>query len=163
MRRSRQQISEDQAWKILEKGTWGVLALNGADGYPYALPINYALDERTLWFHCACSGHKLEAIRNCSKASFCVVTKDQVVPEEYTTWFESVIVFGTIAQAESDDEKMKGIQVLAQKFNPADEADHQKMLIRKEWDRLCVLKLDIEQISGKQAIELVRQNEPSVH
>ena len=51
MRRARQQLSEQESVEILERGTSGVLALLGEDGYPYAVPISYALDGRRLFFH----------------------------------------------------------------------------------------------------------------
>ena len=40
MRRKKQILSEEEAIRILNKGTSGVLALSGDDGYPYALPIS---------------------------------------------------------------------------------------------------------------------------
>ena len=81
---------------VLSRGSHGVLALAGDEGYPYAVPISYVYEGGKLYFHCAKSGHKLDAIARCPKASFCVVDQDQVVPQEYTTYFRSVIAFGTI-------------------------------------------------------------------
>ena len=43
MRRFRQQLPDEEAIKILENGKTGVLAVNGDDGYPYTVPINYLL------------------------------------------------------------------------------------------------------------------------
>lgn len=40
MRRSRQQLENDETIKILRSGTSGVLGLTGDDGYPYTVPIN---------------------------------------------------------------------------------------------------------------------------
>ena len=70
---------------VLFRGTSGVLALAGDEGYPYALPISYVYDGERVYFHCAKSGHKLDALRRCPKASFCVVDQDQVVPQAYTS------------------------------------------------------------------------------
>ena len=93
MRRKRQLLPQEQALEILENGTSGVLALSGDGGYPYAVPLSYVYQEGTLFFHCAKAGHKLDALRRCSKASFCVIDQDQVVPPEYTTYFRSGPVF----------------------------------------------------------------------
>ncbi len=41
MRRIKQALSKEESIQILEKGTSGVLALSGDDGYPYAVPISY--------------------------------------------------------------------------------------------------------------------------
>ena len=82
MRRKRQMLSEDDCKIILREGTSGVLALSGDDGYPYAVPLSYVYDGEKIFFHCAKSGHKLDAIRRNPKASFCVIGQHIVVPEE---------------------------------------------------------------------------------
>ena len=63
MRRALQQLSDDECRRILEKATSGVLALSGDDGYPYAVPISFALDGDRIIFHSAVTGHKIDAIR----------------------------------------------------------------------------------------------------
>ena len=94
MRRKRQLLSEEDSIDILTKATAGTLALLGDNDYPYAVPISYVYQERKLYFHSALAGHKVDAIRKCDKASFCVIDKDEVHPEKYTTYFRSVIAFG---------------------------------------------------------------------
>ena len=78
MRRSRQALSWQETEEILRRGTSGVLALAGAEGYPYAVPLSYVYTQGILYFHCAKVGHKLESIRRCEKASFCVVDRDEI-------------------------------------------------------------------------------------
>lgn len=87
MRRSRQQLSEQETIKILENATSGVLALFDADDYTYALPISYVYHGNEIYFHSASSGHKIEAIKHHQKVSFCVVAQDKIVPEKFTTFF----------------------------------------------------------------------------
>ena len=96
MRRKRQMLGKEECEEILNRGTSGVLALLGDDAYPYAVPISYVYEDGKLYFHSARSGHKLDAVREYPKASFCVIDQDQIVPEEYTTYFRSVIAFGSI-------------------------------------------------------------------
>ena len=72
MRRKRQQLSDEESYAILQKATSGTLALLGDGGYPYAVPISYVFSEGKLYFHSALSGHKVDAIRSCDRASFCV-------------------------------------------------------------------------------------------
>ena len=110
LRRKRQALSETDCSDILKRGTSGVLALMGDGGYPYAVPMSYVYDGEKLYFHCAKSGHKLDAIAGNPKASFCVVDRDQVVPEEYTTYFRSVIVFGTMRIIEEEQEKRTAVE-----------------------------------------------------
>lgn len=96
LRRIGQELSLEESIDILIKGTSGVLALLGDNDYPYAVPISYAYDNSKLYFHGAKSGHKIDAIKKHDKASFCVIAQDKIRPEEYTTYFRSVIVFGKI-------------------------------------------------------------------
>jgi hypothetical protein len=65
-------MSGDASAAVLERGTSGVLALAGDDGYPYAVPLSYVYCGGKLFFHSAVQGHKLDAIARCDKASFCV-------------------------------------------------------------------------------------------
>ena len=100
----------------------GVLALSGDDDYPYAVPISYVFDGAKLYFHCAKDGHKLDAIQRSSKASFCVIDQDQIVPEKYTTYFRSVIAFGQIRIIQDEKEKRAAIEKLAKKYSPDEDA-----------------------------------------
>jgi len=104
MRRNRQQLDENTCLKILENNTAGVLAVSGDEGYPYAVPLSYVYADGALYFHCAKAGHKTDAIRKYDKVSFCVVDQDEIVPERYTTYFRSVIVFGRARVMENPGE-----------------------------------------------------------
>ena len=88
MRRKKQILSEEETAEVLNRGTSGVLALLGDDDYPYAVPVSYVYCDSKLYFHGAKSGHKIDAVKKCDKASFCVIDRDDVVPEEYTTYFK---------------------------------------------------------------------------
>ena len=156
MRREKQLLSQEETEAVLDRGTSGVLALSGDDGYPYAVPISYVYDGGKLYFHCAKSGHKLDALRRSEKASFCVIDQDRIVPEEYTTYFRSVIVFGRIRILEETEEKRAAVEKLAFKYAPGSSADDREQAIRREWAPLCVLEMIVDHMTGKEAIELVR-------
>ena len=156
MRRRKQELSRQEVADILHKGSSGVLALLCDNDYPYAVPISYVYDDGKIYFHSAKSGHKLDALRQNPKASFCVIDQDQVVPEEYTTYFRSVIVFGTIRILEDEQEKRAAIEKLAVKYAPGDSAENRQRAIQREWEPLCMLEMTPEYQTGKQAIELVK-------
>lgn len=151
MRRSKQELPADEALRLLEAGSSGVLALLGDGGWPYAVPLSYAYAAGKLYFHCARAGHKLDAVRSEPRASFCVVAQDLVVPEKYTTHYRSVIAFGRVRILEDGDEKRRGIELLAERFAPDDSAGHRRRVVDSEWDNFCVLEFDIEHITGKEA------------
>lgn len=151
MRRSKQELPADEALRLLEAGSSGVLALLGDGGWPYAVPLSYAYAAGKLYFHCARAGHKLDAVRSEPRASFCVVAQDLVVPEKYTTHYRSVIAFGRVRILEDGDEKRRGIELLAERFAPDDSAGHRRRVVDSEWNNFCVLEFDIEHITGKEA------------
>ena len=155
MRRKRQQLTEAECVEILRKNTSGVLAVFGDDGYPYAVPLSYVYDDGTLYFHCAKSGHKLDAIKACDKVSFCVIDQDLVVPEEYTTYFRSVISFGRASIMTQEDEIRGAIEKLAIKYYPDDSKENRDSAIEKEYKAMRMVRIQIEHMSGKEAIELV--------
>ena len=160
MRRLRQQISDEESIGILQKATSGTLALLGDGGYPYAVPISYVYDDGKLYFHSAMSGHKVDAIRKCEKASFCVIDQDSVKPAEYTTYFRSVIAFGKIHIVEDETEKLTIARILGNRYNP-----NQGEALQKELEhglsRMLAIRFDIEHLTGKEAIELMKQREQS--
>lgn len=160
MRRKNQKMSFEECEATLSRGTSGVLALLGDDGYPYAVPLSYVYHQGKIFFHCAVQGHKIDAIRNCDKASFCVIDQDKVVPEAYTTYFRSVIAFGRIRIMEDPAEKLMAIDRLAARYRPGCE-DARKAEIEGALHRMCMLELEIEHLSGKEAIELVRARHAS--
>ena len=155
MRRKKQSLSKEECIDVLEKGTSGVLALCGNQMEPYALPISYVYENQKIYFHCAKSGYKLDLIQENNQVSFCVIDQDVIVPEKYTTYFKSVIVFGNIRMLEDDKEKQHAIETLAIKYSPDESIQSRQEEIEKYWKTLCLLELDIKEMTGKQAIELV--------
>ncbi len=155
MRRKRQQLTESESISILENATSGTLALLGDGGYPYAVPISFVYHDRKLYFHSAMNGHKVDAINNCDKASFCVIDQDEVHGERYTTYFRSVIAFGHIHIIEDEKEKLAAARLLGNRYNPNQDEALQKE-IDKGLHRMLMICLEIEHLTGKEAIELIK-------
>ena len=153
MRRKRQQLPNNECIEILEKNTSGTLAVSGDDGYPYAVPLSYVYADGKIYFHCAKTGHKLDAIRRNPKASFCIIDSDNIVPEKFTTCFKSVIAFGT-ARIMETDEMRPAIELLADKYSPNIEGRDEE--IDREYSALCMIEFTIEHMTGKEAIELTK-------
>lgn len=154
MRRCRQQLAPDQCLDILRRATAGTLAVLGDGDYPYAVPLSFVYHEGCIYFHSARTGHKIDAIQCHPKASFCVIDRDEVHAEQYTTHFVSVIAFGRICIVGDDRERVEAARMLGSKYNPGDEAGLQREL-DKGLAHMAVMRLDIEHLTGKQAIELV--------
>jgi nitroimidazol reductase NimA-like FMN-containing flavoprotein (pyridoxamine 5'-phosphate oxidase superfamily) len=155
MRRAKQLLPVEMTEEILRTRTHGVLALQSEDGYPYAVPISYVFSGGKIYFHCATSGHKIDLIQANEKVSFCVIDQDQVVPEELTTYFRSVIVFGRAKIVEDEQEKKKALDLLTAKYSPGYEQESQ-LEIQKQWRAIGIVGIEIDHLTGKEAIELVR-------
>jgi uncharacterized protein len=158
MRRKKQLLPEAETTAMLRSCTAGVLAVQGDDGYPYAVPLSFAYEDGTLYFHSAVAGHKLDALEHGDKASFCVIAADDIVPEKFTTHFRSVIAFGKARVVTDDDEKRRALLRLAEKYSP-DHLDAAGAEIDGDWKRVTVLALDVEHLTGKASIELVKQRD----
>lgn len=185
MRRHKQQLSQEKCFEILKKGSSGTLALLDKQGFPYSVPLSYVFfpgkateaqipesqilhpngekpasaetqdNLGSIYFHSALEGHKIDAIRNCAKASFCVIAADDVIPEKFTTAYRSVIVFGEVRVVKDDTNRKLGLELLGRKYSPNfEEAMHSE--IANAFDRTAIIELKIEKITGKEGLELTK-------
>ena len=147
IRRTDRAISESEAKGILEKGEFGILSTASLDGQPYGVPMSYSYTENVIYFHCAIEGHKLENLRKNSRVSFCVVGKTEVLPEKFSTRYESAIVFGKAFEL-TDDEKHKGLLEIVKKYSPGFIKEGLQY-IENAVHKARVYKIVIESITGK--------------
>lgn len=148
MRRKKQELSQEECIKVLNNCTLGVLAVDGDDGYPYTVPLSYSLKGDKLYFHCAKTGHKLDGIKRNSKVSFCVIDKDEVVPEKFTTNYRSVIVFGRATIIEDENECKEILMTLVEKYSKGFEKEG-IMEIKRELKITSLVEIKIEHMTGK--------------
>ena len=156
MRRKKQQMTEEECLAVLNSRTSGVLAVSGDDGYPYAVPLSYVCAAGKIYFHCAKTGHKMDAILANDKVSFCVIDKDEVAEELFTTKFRSVIVFGRAAVVEDEEEKRAVLWKLVGKYSPTAPREAAEKEISGEFPAVCIVGITIEHMTGKMAKELLK-------
>lgn len=142
------QLSQEQTMEILEKAVYGVLALEGDNNYPYAVPVNYALEGNTIYFHGAVEGHKVDAVRRNEKVSFCVVTQADIVPKAYNCLYLSAVAFGKIRIIEDDAEKQKALERMVAKYAKGLEEGGRKYA-KASWNKVLTFAIEIEHITGK--------------
>ena len=155
MRRNKQALTAEEIAEILKRNTSGVLAVNGDGGYPYAVPLSYVYLDSKLYFHCAGTGHKLDSILRDDKVSFCVIDQDQVVGEEYTTYFRSVIAFGR-ARVLEGAEKLRPLVELCEKYYPG-HLEQTRQKAEHALKNVSIVEVTIEHMTGKTAMELVKK------
>jgi len=148
MRRIGNKMDQDQAVSILKAGTNGVLGVIGDSGYPYTVPVSYVYDEGNIYFHSATEGHKLDAIQNEPKVSFCVTAQDNIIAEDFNTLYKSVIVFGKAEILVNEESKRDALESILKKYS-ADFIEKGREYIKEEWDNCVAVRISIEHMSGK--------------
>ncbi len=147
--RYKQQLEESECIELLKNTKRGVLSVLGDNGYPYGSPINHYYDEESgkIWFHGGKAGHKVDAMRNCDKVSFCVMDEGRHAGDEWFLTFRSVIVFGRMELIE-DWDTIAGIsRKLSYKFTDDDAYIDEE--IRKSGPGTLMYALTIENMCGK--------------
>ena len=133
------------------EGKSGVLAVAGDEGYPYAVPMSYVYYNGDLYFHSALSGHKLDAIAREEKVSFCVVAQDSVVPEKFTTRYQSAIAFGRACIVTDSEEKRQALMALVEKYAP-DHIESSRHYLEADFNQTAVVKVTMEHLTGKSSV-----------
>ena len=151
MRRIKQQLSDEESLEVLKKAKRGVLSVIGDDGWPYGMYLNPHFENGRIYFHGAKSGHKIDALKKDTRASFTVI--DDGVKDEggWAYTFRSVVVFGRVEFVEEQNEAVEICRRLARRFNPS-EADIEDE-IRRAAAYVQVFALIPEHITGKRVHE----------
>lgn len=147
IRNRKRAIPEGEAKEILRKCDYGVLSTVSEDGAPYGVPMSYVYNGGVIYFHCAMEGHKLNNIKNDNRVSFCVVGNTEILAEDFSTKYESTIVFGKAYEL-SGDEKTEALLELVKKYSPQFVEEGIKY-IQRSGAKTGVYKIVIESMTGK--------------
>jgi nitroimidazol reductase NimA-like FMN-containing flavoprotein (pyridoxamine 5'-phosphate oxidase superfamily) len=148
MRRKDRQSTPEEAFELLSRGEYGILATSDGTNQPYALPLSYVYANDCIYFHCAREGHKLDNIKSNEKVSFTVVGATKVLPAKFSTSFESVVVFGTASIIEDENEKVAALKSLIEKYS-GDFITEGLEYIDRAAAATCVVRIHIDRITGK--------------
>jgi len=146
LRRKDRAIDEAEALKILSESAYGVLC--SFDGfYPIGVPVNYVYEDGFIYVHSAKEGNKIECIKRCDRVCFVVVGNCQVVPQEFSTRYESVIVFGR-ARILSEKQAVEPLRKIAKKYCP-EYLQEAERIIEESLQSVVVIEIKIEHLQGK--------------
>lgn len=150
LRRKSRAMDEKEALEVLAENEYGFLASCGEDGWPYCIPVSYVFKGGEIFFHCAHEGHKIDNIKFNSKVCFSVVGNTQpVYDRNFTTYYESVVVFGTSSEVTEDDAKKEALFLIADKYLP-EHMDKAEGDIERSLGITAIYKIKAEHISGKE-------------
>ena len=147
MRRKDRELDTTEAIEILKNCQYGILSTIGENGYAYGVPLSYIYMNDAIYFHSALEGYKLDSLLNNNRVSFCVVGQTFILPDKFTTNYESVIVFGRAIEV-LDNEKESAFLEILNKYSP-DYIEKGKSYIASASTNTKVIKISIEHISGK--------------
>lgn len=170
MRRKDREMDRGFGLMVIDKSTYGILSVIDDNGEPYAIPVSIVRDENKLYFHSAKEGKKVEIFKENPKVSIAFVgevkvpeiyTKeelDELVKDEskgvllirkvFTTEYESAIVKGKIELVEDEEERIKAMKLICQKYTP-NKMDYFNLAIKSGLKRTNVYKIEIEEIKAK--------------
>lgn len=149
IRRQDRLLDEPRARALLAEGEYGVLSMVAPEGQPYAIPVSFVWDgDSTLYMHCAPEGRKLECLKACPDVSFCVVGGTQVLPRQFTTLYESVVVQGRASIGLEPEERLEALRMIVRKYAP-EFAEVGEKYMKASFPRTEVIRLDMVSASGK--------------
>ena len=153
LRRKTKAIDRTAAEALLQAERRGVLAVNGDNGYSYAVPINYLYDKaaQKIYFHGARAGHKADALRACDKVCFTVYGSETVKEEAWAPFLQSTVVFGRCHAVQDSARAMELLKKFAGKYYPTEQLIDEE--IAKAGKAAQVFEIEIEHLCGKEVQE----------
>lgn len=171
MRRKDREMDKEFAFRIIDNSAFGLVSMVDEVGMPYGIPLSIVREENYLYFHSAMVGRKVEIFRREPYVSVAFIGKVQVpdiyIVEEleeiikdkssagrilasnvFTTEFESAIVFGKVKLLEEDEDKIKGLRLICEKYTST-KMKYFPIAIKSGLKRTNVYKIDIQEIRAK--------------
>lgn len=118
---------------------------------PYIVPMHFAYNDNTLFFHCAKEGRKLDLIKNNNNVCFEMECNVEIVETEkpcnWTTRYYCIIGNGIAELIEDYNDKLKALNLITKKYAKQLKHEYDEGLV----NRLCVIKVEITEVSGKKS------------
>lgn len=142
---------------ILRRCMVGRFAVNGSDGYPYVVPLNFVYWQNSIYFHSSTKGEKIESLlrdpRACFEVDIPLAYLDRAfdrkrLPCKVDQFFHSVIIKGRAEVVEDPGEKLGALNALMGAHE--DKADYSEITAGMEGVNICaVIALRIESMTAK--------------
>ena len=148
MRRKERQITEEEAWAVVDKCEYAFLAMTAEDGTPYGLPVTIVREGRNIYFHSALEGRKVECLRRQPRVCLTCVGDTAIQQDRFTTLYESAVAFGTAAEVTENAEKVEVLRLLCLRHTPDNMADFDRA-VNASLARTGIWKIAVEELTGK--------------
>ena len=151
LRRFKQAASQEECEALLSIAPRGVLSVHGENGYPYGIPVNFLYEAGRIFFHCACEGHKMDAVLADEKVCFTVVSEPVKNPGEWWNCFTSIVCFGRAKVVRDAGERDRILRLLGAKYFPEGYDLDADMI--KNGPRAAVIEITLDHVCGKHVRE----------
>lgn len=149
LRRKDRALTESDAGAMLAGSTHGVLCLQHPGGGGYGVPLNYVWDGADcLYMHCAGDGLKLRCLQANPQVSFVILGEATILPAQFSTEYESIVVQGTMEIVADTSEKRRALELLIRRLTPG-EITRGMQYIDRALAATTVLRLRIREFCGK--------------
>lgn len=148
MRRKDREMNRDFALMVVDTCEYAVLSLIRPDGSPYAVPVSIARDQDSIYFHGAPAGEKAEAMEANPRVSLACVGATHRMEHEFTTEYESAIVFGTAARVTEEAELLYALRLICERHTPLN-MDRFDEEVARSLTRTAVWRIAIDSVTGK--------------
>ena len=152
MRRKERQLTDEQAWRVVDASDYGILSMMGEENRPYQVPLSLARKGTSLYFHCAKVGQKVDFLRQNSGVCVSFVAKADLDGENLTTKYLSATVFGKAEEVTDDSEKTEALTLIARRFAPGFE-EAAKKEIEMLLSVTAIWRIDCDFITAKSNLE----------
>jgi hypothetical protein len=152
MRRKEKQIVDLPAIEsVISKAEICHLALSVNDR-PYVVPLCFGYQAKTLYFHSAAAGKKLEMIRANPQVCFELVVDNRIITaDQACNWsmkYKSVIGFGKASVIEDKAERTKALTIIMKQY-----ADQSWEFKPSLLEKTVLIRVEIEEMTGKQSLD----------
>ena len=150
MRRKDKEITDKkEIEKILKKSQICHIAMVDKEK-PYIVPMNFGYENKTLFFHSALEGRKINLIKKnpnlCFEVDQVVQFKKAKIACDWSIEYKSVIGEGRAQLLYDPEEKREGLDIIMAQYSGRTFEYPSEML-----EKTLVIKLVIDKINGKQS------------
>ena len=148
MRRSEKEITDESAIEaIINDSLVCRLALSDGD-QPYIVPLSFGYQDRTLYFHSAMEGKKIDIIKKNNRICFEFDVNTEIIEaEKACKWgmkYQSVIGFGKAVLVKNIEEKQKALNIIFSHYS-----DQNSQFPDKAIKKIAIIKIEIKSMTGK--------------
>ena len=116
--------------------------------WPYVVPVNMGYEPGRIYFHSSKMGKKMDILRDNPNVCFELDADVEIVtgerPCDWTTYYKSVIGFGTAVILEDEAEKLAGLKIIMRRHGgPVDGFKPEVVPVT------AVVRIDIASMTGK--------------